>query len=115
MKTFIINLFVFVRGLGKLDTLKYKAGWNAWKFLPLYLFDYGTHVLTGGAVVSWSRWFWEHRKTNRLAAFINRLLGHADKNHGQLSGPPLFGTVDSPTAVRCLLCAGWAFLIWSLL
>jgi len=113
---YIHNLIQFLLGFTRLHLVKYKPKWSPWKFLPVYIFDYGTHVLTGGAVVSWSRWFYDHRQTNRVAAFINRLLGHAQKNHGQLSGPPLWGTVDCSFVVRCSLCAGWAFLIiWSLL
>ena len=117
MKTLLVNLQAFILGFGKLKALKYKKGWNRWKFLPLYIFDYGSHVLlTGGAVVSWSRWFYVHRKTSRVAAFMNRLLGHAERNHGQLAGPPLWGTVDCPRWVRVILCLSWgALILWSLL
>jgi len=115
VKQLWINLKSFVIGFASLDDLTYKPGWNAWTFSLVYLFDYGTHVLTGSAVVSWSRWFYDHRETNRLAAFMDRLLGHVDKDHGMLAGPALWGTVDCHWAVRYLLCLAWAALLWSLL
>jgi len=115
LKTLIVNLKAYVLGFGKLSDLDYKPGWNRWKFLPVYIFDHGTNVLTGSAVVSWSRWFYVHRKDSRLAAFMNRLLGHAERNHGQLARPPLWGTIDCPRWFRYVLCAAWIVLFWSLL
>ena len=106
------SLVKWLTGFTKLGTLSYKPGWNKWKFLPLYLVDYGTHVLTGGAVVSWSRWFYDNRKTNRVAAFMNRLLGHIEDDHGQMAGPPLWGTVDLPAPIRILIICAWIGVVF---
>jgi len=116
VRHYLKNLAAFIRGCGRLGTLTYKPGWSPVRFLPLYLVDYGTHVLTGGAVVSWSRWCYEHRATNRVAAFINRALGHVDEQHGQLAGPALWSTTDCAPPVRIVVTAAWAALLaWGLL
>ena len=118
MKTLLVNLKAYVLGFGKLSTLKYKNGWGMWRpkpFVLVYIFDHGTHVLTGAGIVSWSRWFYVHRKTNRVAAFLNRFLNHLDTDHGMMSGPVLFGTVDCSLPVRIGLGVFWVVLLWSLL
>ena len=115
MKTLLVNLKAYVLGFGKLSTLKYKPGWTRNRFLLVYIFDHGTHVLTGAGIVSWSRWFYDHRKTNRIAAFLNRFLDHLDRDHGAEAGPALFGTVDCSLPVRIGLGVFWVVLLWSLL
>ena len=115
MKTLLVNLKAYVLGFGKLSTLPYKPGWTRNRFLIVYIFDHGTHVLTGAGIVSWSRWFYVHRKTNRVAAFLNRFLNHLDTDHGMMSGPVLFGTVDCSLPVRIGLGVFWVVLLWSLL
>ena len=36
------------------NSIEYREGWGPWRFLLVYILDYGTRVHTGGAVVSWS-------------------------------------------------------------
>jgi hypothetical protein len=95
------NLRAWLDGFGRFDEISFKAGWSgkspAW--LILYALNYGTRVLTGGACVSWSRWFYEHSPDYRWAKFVTRLLNKLDSNHGADSGPPLWGTQDTAWAV----------------
>jgi hypothetical protein len=116
MKQLIENLRRFLVGLTRLDTITYKPGWNRWSFLPLYLFDYGTRVLTGGACVSWSRWLYLRREKSRSAAFITRLLNHIEPRHGEYAGDALWGTKDCPGRVRGTLLTIWLLLAaWGIL
>lgn len=107
MKQLLLNLRLFLTGFAKLNGLTYQPGWGPKSFGLVYLIDYGSHVLTGAAVVSWSRWFYENRKRYHWAAFCNRLLNHLDDDHGAESGPALWGSVDCEPAVRLALVAGW--------
>ena len=115
MGQYFYNLRNFLSGLLKLDTIKYKPGWNRWTFLPLYIVDYGTHVLTGAAVVSWSRWFHDNRDKSRIAKFFDRSLNYADEDHGAKAGPTLWVTKDCAPHIRVLsttsLSAGLIY-IW---
>lgn len=108
LANFTKNLRLFIEGFGLLDELQYKPNWDKWKFLPLYIFDYGTRVAVGGAIVSWSRWFYLNRKTNRFAAFMNRGLNHLDMRHGELAGRPLWLTVDCAWWLQAALWAVYA-------
>jgi len=107
VKTYLINLKLWALGFGRADEIKFKPGWSASdkRWLALYLLDYGTHVLTGAAVVSWSRWFYDNKATNRFAAFMNRLLNHLDAQHGAMAGPALWGTKDCTRRVRIVVTA----------
>lgn len=126
MICYIVNLGRFVGGLLWIFTravpveqynapdrqITYKEGWGPWKFLLLYIFDYGTKVLTGGACITWSRWFYEKRTTNRLARFMDDLLDRVDPKHGYRSGPALWGTQDCPLWVRVPATVVWAWLLF---
>ncbi len=37
--TYPHNIYLWLTGFSRLGTLAYKPGWNAWKFLPVYLID----------------------------------------------------------------------------
>ena len=110
--TYPRNLRLWLTGFGRFGELKFRAGWSATslRWWLLYLFDYGSHVLTGGAVVSWSRWFYDNRQY-RIPRFFDRLLNHFEDGHGRSAGPPLWGTQDcSPLfrAVALCLLGVWA-------
>ena len=60
--------------------------------------------LTGGAVVSWSRWFYDNRQY-RIPRFFDRLLNHFEEGHGRSAGPPLWGTQDCSPLFRCAAVA----------
>jgi hypothetical protein len=109
MKNYLHNLKRWLLGFAWADGITFKPGWSAdWRWYLLYGLDYGTHVLTGAAVVSWSRWAYDNRRTNRAAAFLNRLLNHLDAQHGAEAGPALWGTQDCSRRVRLVVNTGWA-------
>lgn len=98
--SYIDNVKAWLTGWGRVDELSFKAGWskNQLRWLLVYGLNMGTRVLTGGAVVTWSRWFWETRHEYRLSALITRLLNHADDDHGAESGPALWNTTPTEWA-----------------
>lgn len=101
------NIKAWATGWSRFGELTFKAGWSATYLLwwLLYLFDYGSHVMAGGAVVSWSRWFYDNRETNKVAKFFDRLLNHFEEGHGRSAGPPLWGTKDCEMKYRLLVVA----------
>lgn len=111
---YFTNVGRWISGFFLLGKLRYKPGWNAWKFFPVYLLNYGTRVLTGGACSSWSRWFYENRGTFRPAKFMDRLLEKFDTNHGQDSSEALWDTKSLPLLVQGALSACFAglFYLW---
>lgn len=113
MINLLINLWRFVVGFFKLGSLKYEPGWGAlWPkpFVLLYLVDYGTHVLTGGAVVSWSRWAWDNRERYVLAEWLHDWLG---AKHTSEAGPVLWDTKDCSATFRLVLGSLWiGFGLW---
>lgn len=106
MKQYLENLKSYLWGFSLLHTIDYKEGWNPVKFLPLYIFDYGTKVLTGGAVVTWSRWFYDN-KDKQPARVLNRFLNWIDPGHGVNAGPPLWNTKDCSPKVRIAATVFW--------
>lgn len=109
------NIIPWAKGFTRLDEISYEPGWNKWNFLPVYLLNYGTHVFTGGAVVSWSRWFYENRDKLRWAKFMDRLLNKFEAHHGENAGGALWGTVAASTRTRLglfflALYIGYAYL-----
>ena len=118
MMTYLHNVSQWFRGWGRFDELDFKTGWSHGqiRWWLVYGLNMGTRVLSGGAVVTWSRWFYETRHEYRLSAFITRLLNHADDEHGAESGPALWGTEPTEwagtggllfwTLIVCLLVWG---------
>jgi hypothetical protein len=112
--TYFTNIRAWLTGFRRFDELAFRAGWSAesWKWWLLYFADYGTHVLTGGAVVSWSRWFYDNREKYRVANFFDRLLNHFEDGHGRSAGPALWGTVDCSWRTRLVATAVIALLLF---
>ena len=115
--TYLHNLRAWLTGFRRFGEIRgWKNGWSAdsWQWRLLYLFDYGSHVLSGGAVVSWSRWFYDNRQY-RIPRFFDRLLNHFEDGHGRSAGPPLWGTKDCDVKQRLLaigaLVAAW--FLWA--
>jgi hypothetical protein len=113
MTTYLHNLRLWLTGFGKLGTLDYKPGWNAWKFLPVYLFDIGLNVLTGGAVCTVSRRAQDHRSGWVWDKLLDT-IEHFDEKHGALSGPTLWGSVECSKRVQIFVIAAWAagVILW---
>ena len=113
MSNYLRNLKIWLLGWGRFDQIAFKSGWGpkspAW--FALYAIDYGTRVLTGGACVSWSRWFFEYRARYRWAKFIDRILGHIDPQHGEHAGPPLWGTRDCDPRLQAVLVVMWCAIL----
>lgn len=110
---YVTNIVLWYTGFSRFGELKFRAGWSAdsWKWRLLYTIDYGSHVLTGGAVVSWSRWFYDNRKKYRIANFFDRLLNHFEDGHGRSAGPALWGTVDCSWGTRLVAIAVIVLLV----
>ena len=85
------NIMLWITGFWHLSELHYKSGWGPWLYLPVYILDVGTHVLVGGAVVTWSRWSYENRHKD-IAGFLKRILNHIQAHHAEDSAPALWGS-----------------------
>jgi hypothetical protein len=114
--SYLSNVKAWAVGYGKFDEVSFKPGWSgksiAW--LLLYTWNYGTRVLTGGACVSWSRWFYAHAPYYRWAKFITRLLNKLDDNHGANAGEVLWKTTDTTFAKEGAITF-WAFILFLML
>lgn len=115
MAQYIKNLKLWATGWQKFDQLLFDEGWGGdqWRWRALYLLDHGTRCLMGGAVVTWSRWFHDNREKYGWAKFCDRLLNHVEDDHGEDSGPVLWGSKDTevahllPLLVLAALAAAW--------
>jgi|GEM_PF-7124580 len=116
--TYLDNLTAWARGWRRFGELKFKGEWNAQqpRWILTYLFNHGTRTLTGGACVTWSRWFYLTRQQYRASAFMTRVLNHAQDHHGELSGDALWNTKDTAGAASgaLILLAVVLLLIWLL-
>jgi hypothetical protein len=110
------NVALFFKGFRKLDEIKLFEGWNTLFFGLLYALNYGTHViLWGGAVVSWSRFSYENRKTYKMARWVDWLLNAVDDDHGKEAGKALWGSVPTPSAEARIVRAFWIVLTVAIL
>lgn len=97
--------------------IRYRAGWNAWKFLPWYLFDIGPNVLTGGSVETLSAMMHRHRDGWAWDKILD-VIEHVDPGHGKTAASyqPLWGSVELPVGQRVAITCAWvaliAWLIW---
>jgi hypothetical protein len=107
MSNYLHNLRLWLTGFSKLGDLAYKPGWDRWKFLPVYIFDVGLNVLTGGAVCTVSRRAQDHRSGWVWDKLLDA-IEHFDAQHGALAGPPLWGSVECRKSVQLLIVAAWA-------
>lgn len=109
---YLDNVKAWLIGYGRFEEIEdWKPGYGPdklrWKLL--YTFNHGTRALSGGAVVTWSRWFYLQRRELGSAAFLTRLLNFVlGEDHGKDSADPMWGTSDTPHAV-----AG-AVIFWTL-
>lgn len=94
------NVKAWWQGFTRFGEIRFRRGWSAtsWRWRALYWADYGTRVLTGGACVSWSRWWYERRKKLGSAGFMTRILNHLQEQHGARAGSALWGTQDTSWA-----------------
>lgn len=116
MKQYLHNVWQWLLGWTQLGADKipggYKPGWGPARFAVVYLFNIGTNVLTGGAVSTWSRSFYEYRRTgNRVAKFLDRLLGKLDEDHGENSAPAYWGTRPCQPVVRVVVTVCWILVL----
>lgn len=113
--SYINNVKAWASGFGRFDEISFKPGWSAKSpaWWLLYAFNYGTRVLSGGACVSWSRWFYLNSQ-HSWAKLITRLLNKLDGGHGEEAGPPLWGTEDTGFAKEGAIVF-WGALIGLLL
>lgn len=114
MGQYVTNLKLWWTGWGKFGELRFDPGWSGdqWRWRALYLLDHGTRVLLGGAVVTWSRWFYDNRNKYGWAKFCSRLLNHVEASHGENSGPVLWGSDDTEAAHLIPLLLLMAGLLW---
>lgn len=109
---YLVNVGMWVAGFALLPTITYFPGWNWLKFLPVYLLNHGTRVLTGGPVVSWSRYLYDVSGEHRLAKFLTRLMNIVDDDHGEESGQSMWDTVACPVWFQVVLSLAWGWLIF---
>ena len=114
VRNYLHNLRLWGRGWFWLDELEYKPGWGRYSFSLVYLFNIGTQVLTGGALQTWSRSFWEWRQSgSRPAKFMDRLLQRLlGDDHGEESAPALWNSRPCRPGFRWALVVGYAVLAW---
>jgi hypothetical protein len=107
--TYLHNIRQWLTGFVRFGEISFKPGWSgkspAWWLL--YAFNYGTRVLTGGACVSWSKWFYLNRNEDRLANLVTKLLDKIDWQHGYRAGPILWNTTDTSWA------RSGAYIFWT--
>lgn len=104
MKQYIVNWGLYLRGFAKLTTLAYRGAWTWWKYAPVYVFDTGLNVVSGGAVCTVSRRAQDHRSGwvwDKLLDIIETF----DKDHGAVAGPPLWGSQECSAPVQWILGA----------
>jgi hypothetical protein len=115
MMQYLTNLKAWGVGFARFGEIDFKVGWSAkspaWWFL--YTADYGLNVLTGGACESISRMAYRH-KDGKVWSTLTRLLNRLDAQHGEESGPALWGTVECSVMVRIAVTAAWGVLLWVL-
>lgn len=95
------NLTLWWLGWRFFEALTFKAGWSADspKWWLMYALNHGTRTLTGGAVMPWSRWFYETRNRYWLSAMAVRVVDAVlGANHCRDAGPALWGTQDTDYA-----------------
>ncbi len=112
MKTYLINVWVWLSGFWELDRLAYKPGWTPAKFALVYLLNHGTHVvLTGSAVVPWS-WGIRRRRLagQRFPKFMDRLLNYLENDHGGKVPGPLWDTEYCGGKTRLVIISLWAIV-----
>jgi hypothetical protein len=102
MRQYLRNVWLWLAGFRRFDAIDFQPGWSATSFWwwVIYALNYGPRVLTGGAVMTWSRWFFLNRRKYGIANFITRFLDHLDQDHGRKSADALWQTVDTPWAAR---------------
>lgn len=111
MIEYLRNIRLWLRGFRRLDDLNYKAGWSASSFLPLYLLDVGACVvLLAGPVCTVTRYAQMHRSGAAWDKLLD-VLERFDAEHGQRSGPVMWGSVEPPKWVRIVVPVGWLALI----
>jgi hypothetical protein len=118
MKHYLRNVWAWLRGFAWLwdeDRVGgWKRGWGPWKFLPVYALNVGSHVvLSGGAVTTWSRAFYDWRQSGsawgkRMDRWVQAVLGD---DHGKNSGPVLWGTTPCDWRVRVAAALAWAVVL----
>jgi hypothetical protein len=93
--------------------IRYRPGWNPWKFLPWYLLDIGPNVLTGGAVETLSAMMHRHRDGWAWDKILD-VIEHVDPEHGETAASyrPLWGSVELPVRQRVAICCAWAVVLW---
>ena len=111
------NLWLWMSGFGRFDELDFKDGWSAKSpsWWLLYLIDHGACVLLlAGPVCTVSRYAQMHRSGTVWDKLLD-VLDKFDTDHGQNSGPALWGSVESEKWVRIAVPVGWtAFVVWIL-
>lgn len=135
MKNYVLNCWAWLRGIPWLWTrrndyrhedgtpifsvrigqaIQYKDGWGPWSYLPVYLIDVGACVIfLAGAVEPISTFAQRHR-TGTVWDKILDVIERFDPGHGANSGSALWGTTESPKAVRILIPCVWALVaLWA--
>jgi len=138
MKTYLRNVWLWLRGFrwlwtrsvtlrdgtwvythgdnmkwteGAPPVIAYKPGWNAWRFLPVYLLDHGAAcILLAIGVQPISRWAGDHAHSEpwrTLARWLNKI----DDGHTSAAGGLLWGSQPCSRTVRYYVMLAWAGLL----
>jgi hypothetical protein len=115
MKQYFKNIGLWIVGFFKLGKLRYKEGWNAWKFFPVYLLDVGFCVLVAAGPVATHSWFMNHHRDGWLNDKVLDLIEKVDEDHGEAAGPPLWGSKEPPQDVRIFVTSVWVAIALGLI
>jgi hypothetical protein len=115
MKAYFTNYWLWLDGFSRFNQLSFKTGWSGKqpRWWLLYLLDYGFCVIfLAGPVCTVSRYAQEHR-SGWLWDKLLDVLDRIDTDHGQLSGPALWGSEEPELWVRCVVPGVWTLAILS--
>lgn len=110
MKQYFVNWKLYLTGFARLGALPFRPGWNAWKYLPVYLVDTGLNVASGGAINTISRRAQDHRSGwvwDKLLDIIEKF----DEDHGPRAAGPLWGSQECSAPVQWLSGAVTVYLV----
>jgi len=116
--TYFKNLWLWLRGFARFKELRFKDGWSSSsvKWWLLYLADHGCCVIfLAGPVTTISRYAQMHRMGWFWDKLLDSIEALFDPDHGQKSGPVLWGSEEPAKFARILVPVLWLSALVALL